>query len=197
MNIDTDKKRRLREQELREEQEAERALREEAKKNRNFVQLYRNNLPELRWLILESGIATRILFFIMEHMDNKNALVCSYAIFEEHFGISKPTITRAIKLLKDNGFIDTLKVGTSNVYIMNHEVSWSSWENQKQYSLFNGKVLVSRKENKDYDARNQIERFKALRQNETLKKWRKKAVEMGLKKEDEEENIKVWGYTED
>lgn len=139
------------------------------KKNRNFVQLYRENMPELRWLMQKSGMASSVLFFILEHMDNYNALSCSYTVFEDYFGISKSTVQRAIKLLKDNGFIDVLKMGTSNVYVVNTEIAWSSWDNQKKYAQFEGRMLVSRKENKDFVYRSKSDRFKSLRERENIK----------------------------
>lgn len=142
---------------------------EKAKKNHNFIMMYRDHMPELRWLMKKSGIASGIFNFIMEHMDSRNALCCSYAVFMDYFEISKPTVTRAIKLLKDNGFIDVLKSGTSNVYVVNTEVAWTSWNNSKQYCQFDGKILVSRKENKDYYYRSQFDKFKELRERENIK----------------------------
>lgn len=163
------KNQRIRKREIELEKQKEEEEREGSKRNSNFVQLYRDDMPELRWLTAKSGTATSILFFIIEHMDNKNALACSYAVFEDYFDISKDTIRRSIKLLKDNGFIDTLKMGTSNIYIVNTEIAWTSWNNQKQYTKFNGNMLVSKKENKDYAYRSQFEKFKSLRQREEIK----------------------------
>jgi len=74
VNIDTDEKRRLRELLFQEEDEQNEEEKEKAKKNKNFVQVYRQNMPELRWLMAKSGIASSLLFFILEHMDNKNYL---------------------------------------------------------------------------------------------------------------------------
>lgn len=142
---------------------------EEDKKNYNFVMMYRNHMPEMRWLMQKSGIASSILNFIMEHMDYKNALICSYAVLMDYFNVSKPTITRAIKLLYDNGFIDILKSGTSNIYIVNYQIVWCSWENQKKYCKFDGKVLISQTENKDYFYRSQFDKFKELRSREKIK----------------------------
>ena len=142
---------------------------EEQKKNSNFVMIYRDHMPEMRWLMKKSGIASGILNFIIEHMDNKNALCCSYIVFMDYFEISKPTVTRAIKLLKESGFIDILKSGTSNVYIVNKEVAWTSWNNQKEYCQFDGNILVSKTENKDYFYRSQFDRFKELREREGIK----------------------------
>ena len=169
MNINNDLKRNIRQQAIKEDELKENEEYEKSKKNRNFVQLYRDNMPELRWLMAKSGIASSILFFILEHMDNKNALACSYAVFEDYFEVSRTTIYRAIKLLEENGFIDVMKMGTSNVYVVNTDVAWSSWENQKQFAQFEGKMLVSRKENKDYQYRSKFDRFKALRERENIK----------------------------
>lgn len=162
-----EKERRL--MEIEREQEEEKQKREEDKKNRNFVQLYRDNMPEIRWLMNKNGKAAGILFFILEHMDGKNALACSYAVLEDYFDISKATVTRALKLLRENGFIDILKMGTSNVYVVNAEIAWTSWSNQKEYALFDGNILVSRKENKDYMYRKEFDKFKTLRERENIK----------------------------
>lgn len=169
MNVNTDLKRKIRQQELEEQEQKEKDEQERAKKNRNFVQLYRDNMPELRWLMAKSGIASSILFFILEHMDNRNALACSYAIFEDYFEVSRTTIYRAIKLLEENGFLNILKMGSSNVYVINTDVAWSSWDNQKQFAQFEGKMLVSKKDNKDYEYRSQFDRFKALRERENIR----------------------------
>lgn len=143
--------------------------RDKAKKNSNFVMMYREHMPEMRWLTNKSGKASNILNFIMEHMDYQNALMCSYQVFIDYFGISKASVQRAIQLLKDNGFVDVLKSGTSNVYIVNSEVAWCSWDNQKKYCKFSGNILVSATENKDYEYRNQFEKFKSLRERENIK----------------------------
>lgn len=142
---------------------------EQQKKNGNFVMMYRDHMPEIRWLMKKSGIASSILNFIMEHMDNKNALICSQQVFMDYFEISRPTVARAIKLLYENGFIDILKSGTSNVYIVNKEIAWTSWNNQKEYCQFNGNILISKTENKDYFYRNQFDKFKELREREKIK----------------------------
>lgn len=142
---------------------------EARKKNFNFIQLYRDNMPELRWLMSNHNLASSLLFFILEHMDNKNALACSYSVFEDYFGKHKTTIYRNLKILEENGFIDILKMGTSNVYIVNEDVAWTVSNEQKKFAKYDGKILVSKKENKDFEYRSQFERFKALRERENLK----------------------------
>ncbi|MEH6943047.1 replication/maintenance protein RepL [Bacillus sp. JJ722] len=125
---------------------------------------YRDNMPELRWLMSNHNLASSLLFFILEHMDNKNALACSYSVFEDYFGKHKTTIYRKLKILEKNGFIDILKMGTSNVYIVNEDLAWTVSNDQKKFAKYDGKILVSKKGNKDYEYRSQFDRFKALRE---------------------------------
>ena len=154
---------------LQEQEEEERKKQEQEQKNYNFVQLYRDNMPEMRWLMTNHQFASSILFFILEHMDNRNALACSYSVFEDYFGKHKTTIYRNLKILEDNGFIDILKMGTSNVYLVNQDLAWTDSNSSKKFAKYDGKILVSKKENKDYEYRSRFDRFKTLRERESLK----------------------------
>lgn len=136
------------------------------------MQLYRKNMPEMRWLAKKNGLAVSIMLFFMEYMDKKNALSCSYELLQDYFECSRMTIYRAIKILEENGFIGVLKSGNANVYVINHEIAWSSWNNKKKYAKLDGIILVSHKENKDYDLSRQRERFNSLRTREGIKQPR-------------------------
>lgn len=154
--------------EMSEEEKEEIKVREEQAKNANFIQLYKDHMPELRWLMTKHSLASNILFFILEHMDNRNSLVCSYTIFEDYFEKHRSTIYRAIKILQDNGFLDILRVGTSNVYIVNENLAWTDKNTNKRFSKYDGKILVSHTENKDHDLRSQYDKLKALKERENL-----------------------------
>ena len=52
-------------------------------------------------------------------------------------------------------------MGTSNVYIINQEVAWVSWDNKK-YCKFNGNMPISHKENKDYAYKPNSQKIKVL-----------------------------------
>jgi DNA-binding transcriptional ArsR family regulator len=152
--------------EIQEREEEREKIKKENDKNANFVQLYREHMPEIRWLMSNHGFASSILFFILEHMDTRNALACSYEVFIDYFGKSRTTVYRAVKLLQENGFIDVLKMGTSNIYIVNADLAWTDYNSKKKFAKYDGKILVSKKENKDYQYRSQFDRFKALRERE-------------------------------
>lgn len=150
-----------------EQKEEEDRKREE--KNHNFIQLYKDHMPEIRWLMNNHAFAHNLLFFILEHMDNRNALACSYTVFEDYFGKSRTTLYRAVKTLTENGFVDVMKMGSSNVYIVNENLAWTDKNTSKKYTKYDGKILVSKKENKDYEYRKRFDRLKTLRERENLK----------------------------
>ena len=106
--------------------------------------------------------AFQIFMFICEHMDGYNALMASYQVFMDYTGKGRTTCSNAIKYLYDNGYVDILKSGTSNVYIINQAIAWTSYGNQKQYCKFNGNILISASENKDYYYRHHSAKIKAL-----------------------------------
>ena len=70
----------------------------------SFYQVNKDNSEYLRSCLDENPKALKILFFIFDHMDKYNAVICSYKVFEA-LGMSGRTISRAIKYLKDNGFL--------------------------------------------------------------------------------------------
>ena len=131
-------------------------------KNGNFVQFYRDNMQAVSKLAGKNPTAFQIFMFICEHMDGYNALMASYQVFMDYTDKGRTTCSNAIKYLYDNGFVDILKSGTSNVYVINQDIAWTSYGNQKKYCKFNGKILIAESENKDYFYRHHSTRVKAL-----------------------------------
>lgn len=118
--------------------------------NEDFVMFFRNHMTELRWLAKENPTAYAIFMFLCEHMDRGNGIICPSTLLEEYFNISKRTVQRAIKHLNDNGFICIMKVGTSNAYIINPSIAWTSKKEGIEYCQFDGTFLIDRKQNLDY-----------------------------------------------
>jgi|AYRG01.1.fsa_nt_gi DNA-binding transcriptional ArsR family regulator len=134
-----------REKELR---ELEKKEEEERKREKNspfgrWTQYNNQHTKEMMWLALKHPKAHAILLFLVDQMDNYNAVICSMQVLQEVLGVSRQTISTAIKVLKENGFIAVLKSGTSNVYAINDSVYWKSWGNKKQYSKFPANVVLS------------------------------------------------------
>jgi DNA-binding transcriptional ArsR family regulator len=125
------------------------------KSNRHQASAYRRytqyNLEhtERMMRLAKHPIAMRILFFLVDQMDNYNAFICSYHALQEVLGVSESTVMRGIKLLKDGRYITVLKSGTSNVYAINDSIFWKTWGNKRQSSKFPANVLLSRSEQDD------------------------------------------------
>lgn len=119
-------------------------------KNRDFVQFYRAFMDDVTQLGTDSPVAFKLFMFITKHMDNNNALCVSMKALEEMLGYSRQTLSKAVKYLKENGWLCVLKSGTTNIYIINPNIVWTSYDNQKQYCKFQTNVMVSPSENAEY-----------------------------------------------
>lgn len=128
------------------------------KENHNFVQIKDHSLRAIQMLIKKSPISAAILFFFIEKMGRlNNSVVCSYKTLMEVTGYSRPTVARAIKLLKDERWIDTVKVGSSTAYCVNAQVAWRAANNQKHYAIFSSTVIAtSSEQDEGYDTNRKL-----------------------------------------
>jgi DNA-binding transcriptional ArsR family regulator len=114
-----------------------------------WTQFNNEHTRELMHLALKHPKAHAILYFLVDQMDEYNAVLCSYQVIQGVLGIGRTTAHNSIKVLKENGFIAILKSGTSNVYAINDSVYWKSWGNKKQYSKFPANVVLSLSEQEE------------------------------------------------
>ena len=128
--------------EIQEQKEKEKAKRDKNSPFSRWTQFNLEHTKELMWLTLKYPKAHAILYFLVDQMDEYNAVLCSYQVLQEVLDTSKATIQRNIKVLKDNGFISVLKSGNANVYAINDSVYWKSWGNNKKYSKFPANVVL-------------------------------------------------------
>lgn len=110
---------------------------------KRWTQLNNEHTKELMQLALKYPKAHAILYFLVDQMDEYNAVVCSTRVLEELLNVSRQTISKNIKLLKEHGFIAVLRSGVSNIYLINDKVYWKSWSNNKKYSKFPANVVLS------------------------------------------------------
>ena len=126
-----------------------------SKDNYNFVQVSRGYLAQVRKLARKSPIANDILFYLVEHMGRTtNAVVCSYKTLQEATGVSRTSVANAVKLLKNENWIDAVKIGNATAYCVNERVFWQAGRNQRQYAIFSATVIASASEqDSDYHLR--------------------------------------------
>lgn len=142
--VGEDAAQRVNAQNLREKEAAE-AL---AKKNYNFLQVEIKTLKEFRRLADQSPKALKLLFTLAEKMNRQNGIMASNATLSQIAGMSIPTVTRAIKLLKDERWIQVIRIGTANAYVINSTVFWKSTGDQKHAS-FHAQIIATSTEQTD------------------------------------------------
>ena len=132
-----------------------------------------NNDEEARearyWLMKESSDAYCVMDFLASNMDNYNAVICSYRVLQEKLGYSQATIARAIKLLKDHKYIQVLRTGGSNIYMINKQLYWNSWGMNYAYAEFGANIIISASE-QDKDTQERIKLEIQKRQEVVIKK---------------------------
>ncbi|MBQ8482602.1 MAG: replication/maintenance protein RepL [Alphaproteobacteria bacterium] len=153
MVVATERQRKIRENDLKHEEEAAEKAQEDRQKSpyKKWTQV--NNSREAYeaedWLMANSPSAYRILRLLVSNMDRYNAVICSYKVIQEKLRFSEATVKRAIRLLKEHKYIDVKKTGTSNVYMVNKMLYWNSWGNKYAYAEFGAKVIISSSEQDD------------------------------------------------
>lgn len=137
-----------RKRQIEEEQKLEEEYQQRQKNSpyQRWIQMNKDAWKAEDWLMGKSPIAYRILRFLMTNMDSYNAVMCSYQVMQEQFKVSKTTITRAIRLLKEKQYIDVYKSGTSNIYAINKQIAWNSWGNNFKYGKFGANIILSESE---------------------------------------------------
>lgn len=119
-------------------------------KNVDFVQLSRRYLRNWRELIKTNALAAEIMMFLVEKATTRgnttNAIVCSYKVLEEISGYSRPSVARAIRVLKDGNWIQAVKIGNAHAYALNEKVVWREANNKRQYAIFSATVVSAASE---------------------------------------------------
>ena len=133
---------------------------QKAKKTTNdYVQVTRGYISEMRQLSRRSPLAHSILWLLVERMNKTNAVVISQQALAELLDSHKGSISRAVKLLSQENWIQVLKIGTSNAYVVNSTVVWrASNKTGVRYTVFNAEVVATETE----QSKQELERWDAM-----------------------------------
>lgn len=114
----------------------------DVKKNHHFVQMEKRSIRDIRGLIDRSPNAAKLLLIMAERMNKVNALLCSFKTLQEITGLGRTTLSQAVNLLKKERWIQVIKIGTANAYVVNSRVFWQS-TGDKKHTVFNATVIAS------------------------------------------------------
>jgi hypothetical protein len=112
--------------EIHNEERAEAAAKEQANRNKNFVQFSRDAIEPFIGLMAESPAAAQILLLMALHMSLGNIAGVPGRPVCTALGISRATFSRAIKLLKENWWIERASEFGASAYKVNARVFWTT-----------------------------------------------------------------------
>lgn len=104
-----------------------------------------------RWakLTMSNPRAASVLHTLVAQMGRHNAVIISLPNLARLAGCSRNTLIRAISTLRDQNWIQVMRMGasgTTNVYIINDRVGWTGSRDAIRYSLFSATVFLSEDE---------------------------------------------------
>lgn len=121
-------------------------------KNMDFVQVSRADMRAIAELGAKNSIALKLLMTFAQTMDRQNAVMISFKAMEEIMGKSRPTLDRAIRLLKEDNWLQVVKVGTANAYVLNSAVFWPDSNDKRSMTNFTARIVTTLNE-QDMDLR--------------------------------------------
>lgn len=134
-----------------------------ATKNRvhgGFYMMSRAAEKNLRCLQKENRNASLVFSVLREHMQiGTNAITISNEALSKILGISKRTVMRATKHLKDHRYVDILKAGTTNTYVVNEQIAFSGRAGQRT-AVFSSTVVAH--ESEQEEGWEQVKKLKAV-----------------------------------
>jgi len=111
----------------------------------DFIQVTRGYVGDLRRLARRAPAARQVFDLICEKMNRSNALVISQSTMASILGYTRQTISTSVALLENESWLQIIKIGTSNAYVLNSKVVWRD-VGGKRFSAFNARVYVSEDE---------------------------------------------------
>lgn len=122
-------------------------------KNMDFVQVSRAELRAIAELGAKSALALDLLMVLAQSMDKQNAVMISFKAMQQILGKSRPTLDRAVRLLREDNWIQVVKVGTANAYILNSSVFWTDRGDKRHMASFKAQIVTTLDEqDKDFRA---------------------------------------------
>ena len=113
--------------------------------NTDFTQLY-DNSAKLMMQIADNPTAMKLFWWLISHMDKRNAIVVSQPTLAEELNCTVRTIQTAVADLREHKVMKILKSGNTNIYVVNAEIAWKDSAESKKYAQFDATVYISSSE---------------------------------------------------
>jgi len=108
----------------------------------DFAMLTRGYIRDIRELSRRSPSAFQVFMLLTERMNKTNAIVISQSTLCQLLNYGRTAIHNAIRLLESERWLQIVKIGTANGYVINSKVVWRD-HSGKRYASFYAEVVVS------------------------------------------------------
>jgi hypothetical protein len=133
----------------------------------SWVQTEREAHEAWAKLIRKSPKAAELMHLITARIGENNAVVMSITTIMKLMATSRPTVVRAINLLREDRWVETVQIGgsgTTNAYVVNDRVAWTGPRDGIRFSLFSAAVIATDDEQIDRDKLGKQEPLRRLPQ---------------------------------
>lgn len=127
---------------------AEPALSDDPRGNRaqGWVQTEKKAHQAMWKLGVKHPMALSVLHFMVSRLNRgTNGVVISANALAQQMGISTRTVQSTIAVLRDCKFVQVLKTGNTNIYIINSQIAWQG-ERGSRFASFNAEILIHENE---------------------------------------------------
>lgn len=134
-------------------------------KRGSWVQTEREAHEAWAKLIRKSPKAAELMHLLTARIGQNNAVVLSIPTIMKLMAASRPTVIRAINMLREDRWVETVQIGgsgTTNAYVVNDRVAWSGARDGIRFSLFSATVIASSDEQRDPNSLSEQARLRRL-----------------------------------
>ncbi|MBC7502505.1 MAG: replication/maintenance protein RepL [Herminiimonas sp.] len=110
--------------------------------NAGFIQVSEVYIDEMNDLAQHAPSAHRVLWTLIKEMNKQNAVMISQHSLCRLTRLSSATVKRSVALLREQQWLEVLKMGTANIYRVNSSVVWQDREDGRRAS-FNAHVILN------------------------------------------------------
>jgi len=118
-----------------------------------WVQTERAGHEAWAQLIAHAPRAAQLLHILVANMDKSGALIASQATLAKLMETSTATTKRALSVLIDQAWIQTIRLGSDRggalAYVVNSRIAWADSRENIRFARFNARVLVSSEDQSD------------------------------------------------
>ena len=89
-----------------------------------WLMMDKKPIQALKRLAIEHPIAMGCLMHFVENMSRSNAYMASQQSIGKALGVTSRAVKTAVSVLQEARFVQVVKIGTANAYIVNTKVAW-------------------------------------------------------------------------